>query len=307
MRIVVALGGNALLERGEKPDSQIQLHHIHAAVAALAPIATDNEVVVTHGNGPQVGLLALESAGDRLALRPLPVRRPGRRDAGHDRILAVAGSAERTPRPVCRGAHHADARVRRRSGVRQSDQVRRARLRRGRSETTCGRRGLDGQARRALLASSRAVAAASRHRGDRAHPSALRRGCRGRLRRGRRRAGHPQRSGPARRGGGRRRQGRDRRSSRRSPRCRRATRFSPTSRPSRPTTARRRHGRSRRPRPPSCRAHPFPPGSMGPKVEAVCRFAEMPGRFAAIGALGDAEAILAGTAGTIVTPDGAYP
>ena len=40
MRIVVALGGNALLERGEKPDSQIQLRHIHAAVAALAPIAT---------------------------------------------------------------------------------------------------------------------------------------------------------------------------------------------------------------------------------------------------------------------------
>ena len=46
---------------------------------------------------------------------------------------------------------------------------------------------------------------------------------------------------------------------------------------------------------------------MGPKVEAVCRFAEMPGRVAAIGALRDAEAILAGTAGTIVTPDGAYP
>jgi carbamate kinase len=55
MRIVVALGGNALLERGEKPDSQIQLHRIHAAVAALAPIATGNEVIITHGNGPQSG------------------------------------------------------------------------------------------------------------------------------------------------------------------------------------------------------------------------------------------------------------
>src|SRR5664279_3153003 len=72
MRIVVALGGNALLERGEKPDSKIQLHHIHAAVKALAPIAANNEVVITHGNGPQVGLLALESAGDLSLSRPYP-------------------------------------------------------------------------------------------------------------------------------------------------------------------------------------------------------------------------------------------
>ena len=72
MRIVAALGGNALLERGEKPDSGIQLHHVRAAVDALAPLAQDHQLVITHGNGPQVGLLALESAEDTSLSRPYP-------------------------------------------------------------------------------------------------------------------------------------------------------------------------------------------------------------------------------------------
>ena len=46
----------------------------------------------------------------------------------------------------------------------------------------------------------------------------------------------------------------------------------------------------------------FLPGSMGPKVDAVCRFVERTGGMAAIGAMKDAEAILSGTAGTIVHP-----
>ncbi|HTP21841.1 MAG TPA: carbamate kinase [Solirubrobacteraceae bacterium] len=72
MRIVAALGGNALLERGEPPDSRIQLHHVRAAVEALAPLADGNDLVITHGNGPQVGLLALESAEDRSLSVPYP-------------------------------------------------------------------------------------------------------------------------------------------------------------------------------------------------------------------------------------------
>ena len=64
MRIVVALGGNALLARGEKPDAATQRANAVRAVNALAPIAEEHELVVTHGNGPQVGLLALESAAD---------------------------------------------------------------------------------------------------------------------------------------------------------------------------------------------------------------------------------------------------
>jgi carbamate kinase len=73
MRIVVALGGNALLRRGEAPDSEIQAHHIAAAVDALAPIARNHELVVTHGNGPQIGLLALESARDPSLSHPYPL------------------------------------------------------------------------------------------------------------------------------------------------------------------------------------------------------------------------------------------
>jgi carbamate kinase len=64
MRVVAALGGNALLERGEKPDADIQESHIQRAVKALAPLARAHDLVLTHGNGPQVGMLALESERD---------------------------------------------------------------------------------------------------------------------------------------------------------------------------------------------------------------------------------------------------
>lgn len=73
MRIVVALGGNALLERGERPDSDVQEHNVAVAVAALAPLAAEHELIVTHGNGPQVGVLALESANDPMLSHPYPL------------------------------------------------------------------------------------------------------------------------------------------------------------------------------------------------------------------------------------------
>jgi carbamate kinase len=72
MRIVAALGGNALLERGEPPESGIQEAHVIKAVQALAPLADGNDLVITHGNGPQVGMLALESAHDPSISRPYP-------------------------------------------------------------------------------------------------------------------------------------------------------------------------------------------------------------------------------------------
>ena len=72
MRIVAALGGNALLERGEPPESSIQEAHLVKAVRALAPLAAGNDLVLTHGNGPQVGMLALESAQDPSISRPYP-------------------------------------------------------------------------------------------------------------------------------------------------------------------------------------------------------------------------------------------
>ena len=64
MRVVVALGGNALLQRGQTPDASLQEANVAVAVEALAPLAHDHEIVVTHGNGPQIGVLALESASD---------------------------------------------------------------------------------------------------------------------------------------------------------------------------------------------------------------------------------------------------
>jgi carbamate kinase len=72
VRIVAALGGNALLERGEQPDAGIQERHVTRAVRALAPLAAAHELVITHGNGPQVGMLALESERDPALSRPFP-------------------------------------------------------------------------------------------------------------------------------------------------------------------------------------------------------------------------------------------
>ena len=73
MRIVIAIGGNALLERGQKPDAAIQRDNAARAVQALAPLAEEHQVVVTHGNGPQVGMLALESAADTSLTVPYPL------------------------------------------------------------------------------------------------------------------------------------------------------------------------------------------------------------------------------------------
>ncbi len=62
MRVVVALGGNALLKRGEEPTADNQRRNVREACKALAPLAEEHQLVITHGNGPQVGLLALQSA-----------------------------------------------------------------------------------------------------------------------------------------------------------------------------------------------------------------------------------------------------
>ena len=62
MKLVIALGGNALLRRGQPLTADNQLENIRRAAAQLARVASNNELVLTHGNGPQVGLLALQSA-----------------------------------------------------------------------------------------------------------------------------------------------------------------------------------------------------------------------------------------------------
>ncbi|HKA85393.1 MAG TPA: carbamate kinase [Acidimicrobiales bacterium] len=62
MRIVVALGGNALLKRGEPMTAEMQRTNVRTAARSLAPVAQSHQLVLSHGNGPQVGLLALQAA-----------------------------------------------------------------------------------------------------------------------------------------------------------------------------------------------------------------------------------------------------
>jgi carbamate kinase len=62
MRVVAALGGNALIQRGQPLDVATQRANLTGAARALAEIAREHELLVTHGNGPQVGLLALQAA-----------------------------------------------------------------------------------------------------------------------------------------------------------------------------------------------------------------------------------------------------
>jgi carbamate kinase len=73
MRVVVALGGNALVKRGQTPDAELQRGNVDRAVRSLAPLAERHELIITHGNGPQVGVLALESVNDPNLTRPYPL------------------------------------------------------------------------------------------------------------------------------------------------------------------------------------------------------------------------------------------
>ena len=61
MRVIVALGGNALLQRGQAMNTETQRANVRIAASALATIAASHELIVSHGNGPQVGLLALQA------------------------------------------------------------------------------------------------------------------------------------------------------------------------------------------------------------------------------------------------------
>jgi carbamate kinase len=72
MRIVIALGGNALLQRGQPMTAQNQRANIRVAAERIARVVPGNEVVIAHGNGPQVGLLALQAAA-YLEVAPYPL------------------------------------------------------------------------------------------------------------------------------------------------------------------------------------------------------------------------------------------
>ncbi|MEM1256009.1 MAG: carbamate kinase [Cyanobacteria bacterium P01_H01_bin.21] len=72
MQIVVALGGNALLRRGEPMTSENQQANIRTAAQAIASLAQEHDLVIAHGNGPQVGLLALQAEAYK-QIQPYPL------------------------------------------------------------------------------------------------------------------------------------------------------------------------------------------------------------------------------------------
>lgn len=72
MRLVIALGGNALLRRGEPMDAETQRRNVAIAAASVAAVSREHRVIVTHGNGPQIGLLALQAEAYK-GSRPYPL------------------------------------------------------------------------------------------------------------------------------------------------------------------------------------------------------------------------------------------
>ena len=72
MRVVLALGGNALLRRGEPLEAELQKRNLMRVAKTLASLAKRHEIVITHGNGPQVGLLALQAAAYK-EVQPYPL------------------------------------------------------------------------------------------------------------------------------------------------------------------------------------------------------------------------------------------
>ena len=72
MRVVVALGGHALLRRGQEMTIENQRQNVRIACQSLVRVATEHELAITHGNGPQVGLLALQSVA-RADVPPFPL------------------------------------------------------------------------------------------------------------------------------------------------------------------------------------------------------------------------------------------
>ena len=96
MRLVVALGGNALLRRGEPAEAAIQQTRVHEAADALSAVAREHELVITHGNGPQVGLLALE-ADAYTAIAPYPLDILGAESQGMIGYLLVQALGNALP------------------------------------------------------------------------------------------------------------------------------------------------------------------------------------------------------------------
>ncbi|SNY29763.1 carbamate kinase [Paractinoplanes atraurantiacus] len=305
MRIVIAIGGNALLERGQKPDASVQQENIRRAVEALAPLAVHNEVVVTHGNGPQVGMLALESANDPDLTRPYPLdvlgaqtqgmigywllqglqnALPGRQVAAvvNQTLVSAADPAFAAPAKFV-GQVYDEQTARRLAAERDWDVKPDGKHWRRVVPSPAPKRIVETRVIRQLLTSGAVVVCA----GGGGVP--VIRNEAGRLE------------------GVEAVVDKDLATAVLAESLDADALLLLTDVPA----VLRGFGTDRqepisRATPAELRREDFPAGSMGPKVDAVCRFVELTGDMAAIGALTDAEQIVAGKAGTVVTPRGDY-
>lgn len=306
MRIMVALGGNALLRRSEPPDADLQQHHIVAAVDALAPLAAGNDLIVTHGNGPQVGLLAMESAGDPALTRPYPLDVLGAQTQGMIGYWLVQSLQNAIPgcdvaglvtQTLVSAADPAFAKPTKFVGPVYPEAAARA---------LAADRGWhvarDGNAWRRVVPSptpERVIETPLIRRLVEAGVIVV---CAGG-------GGIPViRSGEGRLRGIEAVVDKDLTGALLAEALGADVLLLLTDVPA----VQADFGQPGahpidRARPIQLRERNFPAGSMGPKIDAACRFVEHTGRPAAIGALDDTEAILAGKAGTIVTASGRYP
>ncbi|MDR0769657.1 MAG: carbamate kinase [Burkholderiales bacterium] len=101
MRIVVALGGNALLPRGKAMSADLQRENIRIASTALAAVARKHQLILGHGNGPQIGLLALQAEALKHQIEPFPFDVLGAESQGMiGYVLAQEMSAQMPNTPV---------------------------------------------------------------------------------------------------------------------------------------------------------------------------------------------------------------
>ena len=305
MRVVAALGGNALLRRGEPLTAENQRANARVACKALAPVALEHELVISHGNGPQVGLLALQGSAytevDPYPLDLLGAQTEGmigyliQQELGNElpfekRLASLLTLIEVDPDdPAFQDPTKPIGPI-----YTQAD-----------TERLAGGEGLGVQARRRQLPPRRAVSGAAADLRDRAGGVAARPRRRRHLRRRRRHPGHVH-------GGsgdpGRQLVGVEAVIDKDLASALLARDLSADAlvivtdvdavyadwgTPEQQAI--------RRATPEALGASEFAAGSMGPKVRAACQFVEETGGLAAIGSINDTPALLRGEAGTIVT------
>ncbi len=95
-RLLVALGGNALLRRTEPLEASVQRANIAHAVTSISPLLAEHDLVITHGNGPQVGLLALQAAAYK-NVNPYPLDVLGAQSEGMIGYLLEQGFRNALP------------------------------------------------------------------------------------------------------------------------------------------------------------------------------------------------------------------